>query len=310
MRPHYFLALALALPLAAQVKITRGAESVKIEIDGKPYADFVVGGADTTKPYLHPLRTADGKIVTRRFPMEKVEGEVYDHQHHRGLWFSHGDVNGIDFWANEASYNKPKLGKVVLKKINSVKSGAKSGSINATFAWQEPGGKTLLTEDRVMIFHSDPKLRIIDVDIKLTAVESAKFGDTKEGAFAIRLATPLDEKHTGKMVNAEGKVGEKLVWGKPSPWVDYAGQLDGATVGIAIFDHPANPGHPTHWHSRSYGLFAANIWGMHDFTGDKTKDGSMTLSPGKSWRFRYRVVIHPGDANAAGIAAMYKEYAK
>jgi hypothetical protein len=226
------------------------------------------------------------------------------------LWFSHGDVNGIDFWANEVSQTKGKQGKVVLKKINSVKSGSKSGSLSATFDWNAPDGKTLLTEDRTMTFYSGPTLRIIDVDVKLTGVVAAKFGDTKEGAFAIRLATALDEKHTGKMVNAEGKAGEKLVWGKPSPWVDYDGQLDGATVGIAIFDHPSNPGYPTHWHARSYGLFAANIWGLHDFYNDKKKDGSMTLDPGKSWRFRYRVVIHPGDTAQAGIAAMYKDWAK
>ncbi len=311
MNTHYLLAFALALPLAAQVKITPSADVVKVEIDGKPYAEFVMRDSAANKPYLHPLRTAAGKIVTRRFPMEKVEGEVYDHPHHRGLWFSHGDVNGIDFWGNESSYKKSKLGKIVLKKLNGVNSGAKSGSIDATFNWNDPDGKTLLTEERVLTFYSDPKLRTVDVDVKLTAAAApVKFGDTKEGVFAIRLATQLDEKHTGRMVNAEGKSGEKLVWGKRSAWVDYAGQLDGETVGVAIFDHPSNPGAPTHWHARSYGLFAANIWGMRDFMNDKTMDGGMTLDPGKSMRFRYRVVIHTGDATAAGIAALYKQYAK
>jgi Methane oxygenase PmoA len=257
------------------------------------------------------LRAASGKIVSRMFPMEKVAGEVYDHQHHRGLWFTHGDVNGFDFWANEVSYNKPeRLGKVVLKKAGEVKSGPKSGSLAATFDWNAPDGKTLLTEDRRMTFHSDPKLRIIDCDIKLTAVVPAKFGDTKEGTFAIRLSTQLDEKHTGKMVSSDGKEGEKLVWGKAFPWVDYYGQIDGEALGVAIFDHPSNPRYPTYWHARSYGLFAANIWGLRDFYRDKTKDGSMTIDPGKPVTFRYRVVIHPGDAQSANIAALYKEWAK
>ncbi len=227
MKMQFLLAFALALPLAAQVKITQSGNVVKVEIDGKPYTDFFMGDSAANKPYLHPLRSATGTIVTRHFPMEKVEGEVYDHPHHRGLWFSHGDVNGIDFWANESSYKKPKLGKIVLKKLNGVKSGQKSGSINATFNWNEPDGKTLLTEDRVMTFYSDPKLRTIDIDVKLTAVTPVKFGDTKEGCFAIRLATPMDEKHTGKMVSSDGAVGEKQIWGKAFPWVDYVGQLDG-----------------------------------------------------------------------------------
>jgi hypothetical protein len=119
---------------------------------------------------------------------------------------------------------------------------------------------------------------------------------------------PLDEKHGGKMTNAEGKSGEKEVWGKRSPWVDYAGAIDGEKLGIAIFDHPSNPRHPTYWHSRAYGLFAANIWGLHDFV-DKSQDGSMTVEPGQSIRFRYRVVIHPGLTAETDVAGMFKKYA-
>jgi hypothetical protein len=79
-------------------------------------------------------------------------------------------------------------------------------------------------------------------------------------------------------------------------------------VGVAIFDHPSNPRHPTYWHSRGYGLHAANIFGWHDFLADKSQDGSMTLEPGQSLHFRYRVVIHSGDTQAARIADLYKAY--
>jgi hypothetical protein len=85
--------------------------------------------------------------------------------------------------------------------------------------------------------------------------------------------------------------------------------VDGQTVGIAIFDNPANPRSPTYWHSRAYGLFAANPFGARDFTGDKSQDGSMTVEAGKTVRFRYRVVIHPGDFRAARIAELYDQYA-
>jgi hypothetical protein len=119
----------------------------------------------------------------------------------------------------------------------------------------------------------------------------------------------MTEDKGGRMVNAEGKETEKNVWGKRSPWVDYFGQVDGQTVGVAIFDNPANPRHPTYWHSRAYGLFAANPFGARDFTGDKSQDGRMTVEPGKTVRFRYRVVIHPGDFRDANIAELYKQYA-
>jgi hypothetical protein len=118
----------------------------------------------------------------------------------------------------------------------------------------------------------------------------------------------MQEDKGGRMVNAEGRETEKNVWGKRSAWVDYCGPVDSQTVGVAIFDHPSNPRHPTYWHSRAYGLHAANIFGVHDFENDKTKDGSLTLDMGQNLRFRYRIVIHPGDTKSADIAGLYREY--
>lgn len=313
------LLLVLCVPaaFAANVSFQKADGRIDVSIDGKPFTTFYFG-PDTPKPYLHPLRAADGTVVTRLYPMENVEGESHDHPHHRGLWFTHGDVNGLDFWANEPESEGPmKKGKVVLRKVEQVDGS--SGTIRAVFEWRTPEDKLLLTEDRTMVFGGDANRRTIDLDVVFQAAsEPVKFGDTKEGFFAIRLATPLEEPHrrargperTGKIINAEGKTGEENTWGKRSPWVDYSGKLDGKPVGVAIFDHPSNPKHPTYWHVRSYGLFAANIFGEHDFYNDKTKDGSMTVEPGKTLRFRYRVVIHSGDTQAAGIAGLYKDYAK
>ena len=308
--------LLLAWPLAAQVQLTPSAGQIRIEIGGQAFSTFYFG-PETTKPYLHPLRSASGKIMTRQYPMEQVEGESRDHPHHRGLWFTHGDVNGIDFWGNELTQKGGNKGRVVVVGTPSAKSGARSGWLRAQFQWKDPSGKVLLTEDRKMSFRGDAKLRVVDLDITLTAVEKVKFGDTKEGVFAIRMATPLEEPtpkskgpaRTGKMVNAEGLETEKNVWGKRSAWVDYAGELEGEKLGIAILDHPTNPKHPTYWHSRSYGLFAANIFGEKDFLRDATKDGSVTVEPGKTLRFRYRVIIHTGDGKSADIAGMYQKFA-
>ncbi|MEZ5400079.1 MAG: PmoA family protein [Bryobacteraceae bacterium] len=302
------IALGAVFCLSAEVKVEKNDGKIAVDIDGAPFTALYVSGTDVTKPFLHPLRTADGKIVSRVWPMEEKEGEAKDHVHHQGLWFSHGDVNGFDFWANHPSQKSTKKGTIELVRIDTAEGGERQGRIAAEFAWKDPSGKVLLRENRVMVFRGQGSNRIVDFDIRLTGVEESKFGDTKEGTFALRLTAPLDGKHTGKMTAADGRVGEKAVWGKPSPWVDYAGTLDGGTVGVAIMDHPSNPKHPTYWHSRDYGLFAANIFGEHDFFSDKSRDGSMTLKPGETWRFRYRVVIHPGDANDAHIARMYERW--
>jgi hypothetical protein len=193
-----------------------------------------------------------------------------------------------------------------------VQGGSKTGIIEAQFHWVNPEGKPLLKEQRRMTFYDDPTNRVVDFDITLTAVDQqVKFGDTKEGTFAIRIHDDLTEKRKGgHMTSSSGATTMKEVWGKPFPWVDYAGTLKGTPVGIAIFDHPKNPKHPTHWHARDYGLFAANIFGERDFYRDKTRDGSVTLEPGKSMRFRYRVVVHPGLTDAAAIGKLYDAYVR
>jgi hypothetical protein len=161
-----------------------------------------------------------------------------------------------------------------------------------------------------MTFYADPKLRIVDFDITLTAAADAvTFGDAKDGLFGIRMRPVLQEAGgTGHIGNADGLAGERQLWGKPSNWCDYSGTVNGEKVGIAILDHPENPRHPVRWHARGYGLFAANPFALAAFTGDKTKDGSLTVAPGQSVRFRYRVIIHEGDAQDAGIATQWAKY--
>jgi len=255
-------AALLALPAAAQVKITPGSEKIAVEINGKPFGDFYVAGADVTKPYLWPLRAPSGTYITRMWPMEKVaeeESEKKDHQHQRGLWFAHDSVNKLDFWNNEASYTTPNRGKITLKKLGNVKSGAAQGSIAATFEWADIKGDAapLLTESRMMTFYADKDNRIFDLDITLTALQKVTFGDGKDGVLGIRLRPVLQEdKGKAQITNAEGLQKEKALWGKPSPWCDYSGEINGEKVGIAILDNPANPRHPVRWHARAYGLFA------------------------------------------------------
>jgi len=251
--------------------------------------------------------------------MEKVEEEAsiqrLDHPHQRGLWFAHAQVNNLDFWniapENVSPYNRPDRGKIVLAKLGEVASGKDKGTIAATFNWQNKDGQALLTESRVTTFSGDAATRTMDFDLTLTAVQKVVFGDEKDGFLGIRLRPVLQEdKGTGHIVNAEGLLGEKAVWGKPSNWNDYSGEIAGEKVGIAILDHPANPRHPVRWHSRGYGLFAANPFGVSAFTGDKSQKSDMTLEPGQSLRFRYRVIVHAGDAKTAGIAALWDKYTK
>jgi hypothetical protein len=304
MRPTFLLLLTAAACLYAQVRFTP--EDVAIAIDGKPFTTFHYG-TDAAKPYLAPLRSASGKIVTRHFPMQEVAGESHDHLHHRGLWFSYDDVNGVKFWENDPSYTKPNMGRIAVRGAE-WKDGGKSGTLKAVLEWRDPSGKVLLVENRDMTFYSDPKLRTIDFAIALTAVPDITFGDTKEGAFAIRLADVFTEKKGGRMVDADGRSTMAKVWGKRSNWVDYTAEVDGERLGVAIFDSPQNPRHPTYWHARDYGLFALNPFGQSAFDPDQ-KESDWKLPAGQKLTFHWRVVIHPGDAETGHVADLYREYA-
>jgi len=130
---------------------------------------------------------------------------------------------------------------------------------------------------------------------------------------AVRLAETMRLKGKlgqGHIVNSAG-VRDGQTWGKRADWCDYYGPVGGKTVGIAIFDHPQNPRHPTWWHVRDYGLFAANPFGQHDFESLSNKTaGNLVVPAGKSVTFRYRFYLHEGDDQQAKVAERYKEYAK
>lgn len=127
----------------------------------------------------------------------------------------------------------------------------------------------------------------------------------------LRLST--DEKrgnHTalGSAVNSDGIKGG-AIWGKRAKWVDYWAPIDGQVVGVAIFDHPNNPRHPTWWHARTYGLVAANPFGVHDFEKKPEGTGDMVIPANESVSFRYRFLFHRGDNKSARISEEYERFA-
>lgn len=274
---------------------------IPITVDGKPFATFH-HGADANKPYLAPLRSASGKVVTRGFPMETLEGESKDHLHHRGLWFTYDDINGVKFWENDPSYTKGVIGKVVVKSAE-----LKGNTLTAVNEWRAPDGKVLLVETQRITFGGDAKIRTVDFRTSLAASTDLTLGDTKEGAFAIRLHDNFTAKKGGKMLDADGRTGMAAIWGKRSNWVDYTADIAGESLGVAIMDHPSNPRHPTYWHARDYGLFALNPFGKKAF--DPTQEESQWKVPaGQKLEFRWGVLIHPGAGAAEQVAAVYKMF--
>lgn len=269
------------------------------------------------KPFFYPILTPDGKPLTRRWPLEENTNESHDHPHHRGLWFTHGDINGVDFWT-EVPGPKTKLGKTIAKGYKNVTSGPLFGAFETRTEWRGPDDKLMASDIRHIRIYRVGQTRILDFDIAIKpGGEALLFGDTKEGMFGLRVPdgfapNPGKDAHidppTGHIESASGLKDSK-VWGKPNEWVDNYGPIDGKTWGVAIFDHPQNLRHPQTWHARDYGLFTVNPFGLHDFGLGAKGAGDYTLSADKTLTLRYRVVFHEGDTTTAQIAEQYQGYA-
>src|SRR4051812_17997988 len=284
---------------------------LRIDVNGEPFTEYQYTGAPHV--YFYPVIGPSGLRMTRDYPMvPNSEGEEHDHPHHRSLWYSHGAVIGIDFWSEG-----PKAGKIVHDKFIEVKSGPKEGIVRSTCKWVAPDGEVTCTDERTFRVYARPgNERLFDFDITIKA--SAKeivMGDTKEGSMAVRVAESMrlihgkNKKGDGHIVLSSG-VKDGDTWGKHGDWCDYYGPVNGQTVGIAMFDHPSNPRHPTTWHVRDYGLFAANPFGLHDFEKKEKGAGDLTVPAGKSITFRYRFYIHNGTTEEAKVADRYDEYVK
>ncbi|MSU50580.1 MAG: hypothetical protein EXS37_16085 [Opitutus sp.] len=306
---------------ANDIKLTRTDDRVRVEIGGQLFTEYIFKGAQ--KPYLYPVIAADGTPMTRNYPMKTdVAGEAKDHPHHRSLWFTHGDVNGFDFWAESA---RAKQGKIVSELVEQ-STVAGVGVILARNKWVGPDGIVQLTDDTTIRLRGAADGRYLDyeVTLKAPAGKPVVFGDTKEGSMAIRLPLWMTPPHSyngpdkkkvmhegvGTIVNDAG-VKNTPTWGKKSAWVDYYAPKDGKVYGVAMFDHPKNPQHPTWWHVRDYALFAANPFGKHDFENLKSDPtaGNMTIPAGGTVTFRWRFFFHQGDEKTARIAERFKEYA-
>jgi hypothetical protein len=317
--PKALVALTLAataqFALAADgVSIAEKEGKLRIEIGGQFFSEYHF--KDVSRPFLYPVLGPAGEAYTRNYPMKQVPGEATDHIHHRSLWYAHGSINGVDFWA-EQPHGKGSPGKTVHEKFLEVKGGATSGVIQSLNKLVAPDGKVVGTDVRTMRILSRKDDRIVDFEVEILASHGELvLGDTKEGAMAIRVAESMrltqpkgQPAGKGHIVNSEG-VRDGQTWGKRAKWVDYHGPVGSQTLGIALFDHPSNPRHPTWWHVRDYGLFAANPFGQHDFEADKQNPtkGNLTVPAGKSVTFKYRFYFHTGDEKAGKVAERYAEY--
>jgi hypothetical protein len=325
------LACTVALFLTAS---SLSAADVLIKVD-KDKVDFLAGDKLVTtyqisptyaKPILWPVYAPGDIKVTRDWPMvplkEKESGSI-DHIHQKSVWFCWGDVipeglevkdkikgiKGVDFWSEAKGH-----GRIVCTEVGKPVVDKWKGHLVTSNEWRTADGKKIMDETRHLHFYDFGKARLMVLDIRLDAtVCPITFGDTKEGAMGVRVhdAIRADKNGKGKIQNAEGKINEKDCWGQISAWCDYSGPIEGKTVGIAVLCDPKNP-HPSAWHTRGYGLHAANPFGRAGarFPALAGRSDLVRLAKGDSIHFRYGVLVHEGDTETGRVAEYFDRFVK
>ncbi|MGC1615461.1 MAG: DUF6807 family protein, partial [Candidatus Acidiferrum sp.] len=161
--------------------------------------------------------------------------------------------------------------------------------------------------------------------------EKVSFPDAKDGMLGLRviraLEIPSDKPEVfsdasglattvakldntgvnGTYLTSEGKKGD-AAWGTRGRWCNLSGMVGDEPVTITIFDHPENPGFPTYWHARGYGLFAANPLGQKAFSNGK-EELTFSLAPHASVTFRYRILISSAILTPEATEAAYRNFA-
>ncbi len=315
------------------VTVHEEARRVDVSIDGQPFTSYIWPDR-LAKPVLYPLRTANGTIITRGYPLEPRPDERVDHPHHVGMWLNYENVNGIDFWNNSEAIkpqDAPKMGTIRQRSIVAAEGGPEEGKLEVDADWLTSSSKVLLQEHTRFVFRGGPDFRSVDRITTLRAQdEKVVFADAKDGMLGLRvvraLEMPSDKAEVftdasgrattvakldntgvnGVYLTSEGKKGE-AAWGTRGRWCNLSGKIGDEPVTITILDHPANPGFPTYWHARGYGLFAANPLGEKVFSNGK-EELNLTLAPHQTVMFRYRILITSGMASPESIEAAYKAF--
>ncbi|MFZ0281182.1 MAG: PmoA family protein [Bacteroidales bacterium] len=337
------LILATGLVIEAQSPRTKG---VRFErLDDQHKVNVYINGSlftaynfplDFEKPFLYPVLAPDGSVITRGFPLQPRAGERVDHPHQVGLWFNHGNINGLDFWNNSSAIpadKKGTYGHIVHQKILKAENG-KKGILEVTSNWDDNNGKTVLVENARYIFTGDKNSSMVDHISTLTAANGpVTITDNKEGLFAIRVDRAFempsnesliftDDKGnpttvkatdnkgvTGMFTSSSGLKGD-AVWGTRNDWVCLSGVKDNTKISFAIFDHPKNQGYPAYAHARGYGLFSLNNLGQNSYD-PKQEMKVYQLAKGESITLRHRFYVQSGsDLTPEKANKIFKQFSK
>lgn len=283
------------------------------------------------KPFFHPVNTLKGTPVTRGWPVDPRALEPVDHPHQTGLWLNFGDVNSYDFWNNKASIplsRKARFGVVKSKEVQVISHDSKSAQFLLLSEWIGGNHEKLILDSSFLNINVEKDHWWLQRKTILTAMDTLRISDNKEGLFAIRVARelqsdtgskapvldsslnvtkqPISAEKNGIYFAKDRSPGEKI-WGTTNPWVGLKGIINGDSVSVVIFDHPDNINHPPRWHAREYGLFSVNNFGNASF--DPLSDNfELHLIPGDPIILLHKVHIFNNHPEIPILDSLYQSF--
>jgi len=277
---------ASAVEAGLEMKAVEIADGVDIFAGGTLFTTYKTG-ASQKYPYFYPV---NGPVSGLSVTTESSE----PYPHHHSLFFGCGN-----YWQDTLE-----AGQICSSALVIAVSSGKEVIIENECEWRRPG-ETPVLRDKRRIRVSAPKaeLRLIDFDITLFPQRDVNIERTNHSLFSARIKPALSVASGGVLVNASGETGEKGTFGEPSPWCDYYGMNGEVREGLAIFQHPANPLYPAPWFTRDYGFFSPTplYW--------PPNESGIGLCGGETLTLRYRVVVHAGTTEEAGVQDLHTAYA-
>jgi len=248
------------------------------------------------RPFWYPMAGPEGRSLSRM-------GHPHDpvgHSHHNSVWISHHDVCGVSFWNDRGE------GRIVHQAVDRLEDGPRSASMLSRNAWVHgPDGKVLMSERRraeVEVLDAGHWRLLIDLQLEAPPHSSVTLGATPFGIIGVRMAKTIGVLDGGgRILSSEGQVNEKDIFRKPARWVDYSGPITAqGRAGIALMDHPANPGHPCPFHVRDDGWMGVCL----------TLDRPLVIEPGHPLRLRYALWVHPGVPQGEAVQKAWDDFAR
>jgi hypothetical protein len=297
---YYLLSTTLALFAASSCTVSAQPASGKLEAKlEKSQVVVTVGGQlftcykfDSSQkyPYFWPVNgPASGQSITTE------TSEPYPHHH--SLFFGCDRVNGGNYWQDTNE-----RGQIISQGPKIVEPSGSKVIFTDEGLWKQPGKEPILRDRRqIVITAPSDSLRLIDFRVTMEPLTDIRILKTNHSLFSARVVLELGVAKGGTLVNTEGQTSEKGTFGVASPWCDYYGTRAGVTEGLAILQSPGNRWYPAKWFTRDYGFFSPTP--MYWLEGDQ-----LDLPKGEKLTLSYRVVVHSGDTQKAGIPALFDAY--